>query len=222
MRGLSWHDVRGLFRRTRVVERHGALKYTLPKRYLKAPNDEVKLVWDVPTAAEFFGSQKHTNHMVWIMILQMLTVFWFVPIKYTLGDFIDSIKPYLSDITASNAYSMFVLEMAMQRNRAYEFMRFQGRPGLGANQGGHGSRLSIATGSQSGMQAWDVDSGRPHGTFEGYARLENFLNNPKLEAKYHAETKADMEKIRELRAQLADIRSQMTEAKQDMYRKAME
>ena len=117
-----------------MVQRTGALKYNMPKRYARAPGDEVKMTFDHQAAAKIAGTAMGTMSAFWMILANFLAIFWFIPVKYSINDLLDSARPHLSDIQAASGYFLFVLEMEGQRMRAYEFLRLRGRPGQGQGQ----------------------------------------------------------------------------------------
>ena len=146
-------NIRSLFRATRVVNRQGALKYNVPKRYARAVNDEVKLTWDPYTAAQLFGSQRGMWHLYTSIFAAFCLLFSFLPWKYTVGDIMENRRILFSDHTAMQAYLHFWTELIVQRNRAYEFLRVQGRPGQGMNADSDSPALARGT-SMAGFSVW--------------------------------------------------------------------
>eukprot|EP01063_Lacrimia_lanifica_P002809 TRINITY_DN11516_c0_g1_i1.p1 TRINITY_DN11516_c0_g1~~TRINITY_DN11516_c0_g1_i1.p1 ORF type:complete len:224 (+),score=94.23 TRINITY_DN11516_c0_g1_i1:44-715(+) len=215
--------MRALFGGTGVAFRQNALRYNIPKRYAKDVGGAVKLFWDRPSAVEAFESQRHTVFGPLIMAFGIpLLMIMMLPWKYEIPDFIDSIRNPMAEDMAMVAYYFFINELNLQRNRAYEFYRLSARPGNGfADTTGRRGNVNQPN-AMSGYQAWDQETGKPIHWYERGSKLDIFQANHKLETAYLTETKADMDRIREIREKLGNIRSEMMTAKQDMYKKAME
>eukprot|EP00659_Diplonema_papillatum_P013014 gene13014-20071_t len=125
-------DVRALFRGTKVAHKQGMMRYNIPLKYSGTGPEvrHVKMFWDKPTAAAFFGGQKDKIWAKYFHVLALPLVYMVLwPWKYEIGDMIERTKSVMSEEMAGLGYFHFMNELQMQRNRAYEFLRFNARPG---------------------------------------------------------------------------------------------
>eukprot|EP01059_Diplonema_ambulator_P023267 TRINITY_DN38696_c0_g1_i1.p2 TRINITY_DN38696_c0_g1~~TRINITY_DN38696_c0_g1_i1.p2 ORF type:complete len:221 (+),score=50.80 TRINITY_DN38696_c0_g1_i1:42-704(+) len=214
----GWGGVRALF--VKPEQQRGIMRYNIPKRYAHDTGGHVRMTYDLPTGAEMFHGQRYTMTRWWIVGLFPGLYLLFLPWAYEFGDWLDTMKGLASEDTAAIGYAHYITEVSVQRNRAYEFLRFNARPNQGMTDVHQTRGRPVST--NAGWDLWDQESGRPTHQMEKMTRITNFLDNSFLEKKYVTETKADMDRIREIKEELLQIREAMLKEKGNMYKKVME
>ena len=188
-----------MFARTTVLGA-SALKYNIPLRYSKAfrqrDSDFTKTLWDLPTAAEVAQQNRLNNFKQYWGLSIILGLIALLPWKYEFGDFKDSIANAQADEMASQSYVSFLIELVGQRNRAYEWYRYLGRPSTGMTD--PEQPRPRAPGTQGGFQGWDVTTGKPIHSLEKHGKINMYYDNDSLSKNYITETKVDMDRIRDV------------------------